>query len=237
MGLLLPAMGLSFYFVALSGGNGALADKARAFLVDEGWAGYLGLVDQIAAVALFLGAGIVVAWAFGREHTDRTFPSLFALPVSRGKIAAAKFAALIAWTVVLAVVVSLVTVVLGLVGGVGPLTADAVGPEVARLQAISTTAGLLALTMAFVASLGRGYLPAIGVLTVIIAITQVAVLFGTGGWFPYAVPGLIAVAGAEGIPQPTAVQVLLVPAVAAVGVWLTIHWWQHAEVISRSSRS
>jgi ABC-2 type transport system permease protein len=237
MGLLLPAVGLSFYSVALSGGNGALADKARAFLVDEGWAGYLGLVDQIAAVAVFLGAGIVVAWAFGREHTDRTFPSLFALPVSRGKIAAAKFAVLIAWTIVLAAVVSLGTVVLGLVGGVGPLTADVIGPEVVRLQGVSTAAGLLALTMGFVASLGRGYLPAIGVLAVIIAITQVAVLFGTGGWFPFAVPGLMAVAGVDGIPEPTALQVLLVPTVAALGVWLTIRWWQHAEVVSRFSRS
>jgi ABC-2 type transport system permease protein len=237
MGLLLPAIGLSFYSVALSGGNGALADKARAFLVDEGWAGYLGLVDQIAAVAVFLGAGIVVAWAFGREHTDRTFPSLFALPVSRGKIAAAKFAVLIAWTVVLSVVVSLVTVVLGLAGGVGPLTAELVGPEVVRLQGVSIAAGLLALSMGFVASLGRGYLPAIGVLAVIIAITQVAVLFGTGGWFPFAVPGLMAVAGVESIPEPTAPQVLLVPAVAALGVWLTIRWWQRAEVVSRLSRS
>jgi ABC-2 type transport system permease protein len=91
--------------------------------------------------------------------------------------------------------------------------------------------------MGFVASLGRGYLPAIGVLGVIVAITQVAVLFGTGGWFPFAVPGLMAVAGAEGIPEPTALQVLLVPAVAAVGIWLTIHWWHHAEVVSRFSRS
>ncbi len=237
LGLLLPAMGLSFYSVALSGGNGALADKARAFLVDEGWAGYLGLVGQIAAVAVFLGAGVVVAWAFGREHTDRTFPSLFALPVSRAQIAAAKFAVLITWTIVLSVVVSIMTLVLGLVGGVGPLTADVIVPDIVRLQGISTTAGLLALTMGFVASLGRGYLPAIGVLGIIIAITQVAVLFGTGGWFPFAVPGLMAVAGVEGIPEPTALQVLLVPAVAALGVWLNIRWWQHAEVVSRFSRS
>lgn len=237
MGLLLPAMGLSFYSVALSDGNGALADKARAFLVDEGWAGYLGLVDQIAAVAVFLGAGIVVAWAFGREHTEHTFPSLFALPVSRAEIAAAKFAVLIAWTVVLSIVVSFVAIVLGVVGGVGPLTAEVVGPEVARLQAVSATSGLLSLTMGFVASLGRGYLPAIGVLGVIIAITQVAVLFGTGGWFPFSVPGLMAVAGVDGIPEPTALQVLLVPAIAALGIWLTIRLWQHAEVVSRFARS
>jgi hypothetical protein len=47
----------------------------------------------------------------------------------------------------------------------------------------------------------------------------------------------MAVAGVEGSPEPTALQVLLVPTVAALGVWLTIRWWQHAEVVSRFSRS
>jgi ABC-2 type transport system permease protein len=117
MGLLLPAMGLGFYTVAVSGGTGGLAGKAGALLTGEGWAGYLGLIDQIAAVAVFLGAGIVVTWVFGREHADRTFPSLFALPVSRGSIAAAKFVVLTAWLVGLAVLVGLVGLLFGVVGG------------------------------------------------------------------------------------------------------------------------
>lgn len=230
MGVLLPALGLGFYSVALNGGTGSLADKAAALLVGEGWVGYLGLVDQVAAVALFLGAGIVVAWAFGREHVDRTFPSLFALPVSRRAIAAAKFVVLFVWVIALAIVVSLMALVLGVLGNVEPFEVRGVIAGLVRLLAICIGAGLLSLTMGFVASVGRGYLPAIGALIVLVAAAQVSVLFGTGGWFPFAVPGLMAVAGVEGVPDLNAIQLVLVPALAAAGVWATVWWWRRAEV-------
>lgn len=231
MALLLPAMGLGFYQVAVNGGSGGLADKAAALLTGEGWAGYLGLVDQIAAVALFVGSGIVVAWAFGREHSDRTFASLFALPVSRGAICAAKFVVLTAWIVALGVLVAAVTLLFGLVTGVGAGDAGPLPDEVARLLAVSAGAAVLGLPVGFVASVGRGYLPAIGAIVVIVAVAQVAVLFGTGGWFPFATPGLLAIAGSEGAPLLTAPQIALVPVTAVLGIWATIAWWRNAEVV------
>ena len=230
MGVLLPAMGLGFYEVALSDANGILADKATVFLIAPGWEGYLGLVNQIAAVAILLGAGIVVAWAFGREHVDRTFPSLFALPVTRRSIAAAKFVVMFCWVGVVAVAVCLVAFVLGWVGGVGPISSPVVIPGLYRLFIVAVGAGVLALTLGWVASVGRGYLPAIGVLIVIIAATQVAVLFGTGGWFPYAIPGLVAVSATDGAPTLSFTQILLVPVTALAAVWLTLRWWETAEV-------
>lgn len=231
MSLLLPAMGLGFYSAATSGSSGALAEQARALLIGEGWVAYLRLVDQVSAAALFFGAGVVVAWVFGREHADRTFASLFALPVSRRAIAGAKFAVLVAWIVALSTVVCLVALVLGLVGGVGLVDIGVVVPELARLLAIIVGTGILSLTMGYVASLGRGYLPAVAALVVIIALAQVAVLFGTGGWFPFAVPGLMAVSGAEGVPELNGMQFALVPAIAAVGVWLTTRWWDKTGVV------
>jgi len=230
MGLLLPAMGLGFYSVAVNGGTGPLAGKAETLLTGEGWVGYLGFVDQIAAVALFLGAGVVVAWVFGREHAERTFPALFALPVSRGAIAGAKLVVSTVWVAGLAVLVGVVALVLGLAAGVGPVE-WALITELLRLLGVAITAGMLALTMGLVASIGRGYLPAIGAMSVIIAAAQVAVLFGTGGWFPFAVPGLLAIAGSEGAPEVTASQVALIPAVAMAGAWATVVWWRRAEVV------
>ena len=230
MGLLVPAIGLAFYSVALSGGVGAIADKAAAFLVGEGWVGYLGLVDQIAAVAVFGGAGVVVAWGFGREHVDRTFASLFALTVPRATIALAKFLVLGVWIVALALVIGIVALILGIVGQVGPVEAATAG-EIVWLLLVTTAAGVLALTMGYAASLGRGYLPAIGTLMVVIVAAQVAVLFGTGGWFPFAVPGLMAVEGAEGAPDLSPVQIALVPAVVLASMWMTTSWWAKSEVV------
>jgi ABC-2 type transport system permease protein len=231
IGLLLPAMGLGFYAVATTEGAGSLADKASALLFGEGWVGYVGMIDQIAAVAVFLGAGIVVAWVFGREHVDRTFPSLFALPVPRTAIAGAKFTVVTIWVVALSVLVAGVALILGLISGIEPKNIGTVIGELADLLWICLGAGMLALTMGFVASVGRGYLAAIGAMAVIIAIAQVAVLFGAGGWFPFAVPGLMAIAGADGAPSLSFVQLLLVPALAVASVWATIRWWRGAEVV------
>jgi ABC-2 type transport system permease protein len=229
--LVVPAMALGFFSVAQNAGTGPLADKAGAFLVGEGWEGFVGAVDQIAAVALFLGAGIVVAWVFGREHADRTFPSLFALPVSRSSIALAKFAVLTVWIAAVAVLVVAVTLVLGLAADVGPVDAGVIAPALVRLLTVAASAGLLSLTVGIVASAGRGYLPAIGAIILVVAAAQIAVLFGTGGWFPFAVPGLIAVAGNDGAPEVTGAQVAVIPALVGLLVWSTVHWWRRAEAV------
>ncbi len=226
LAVLLPLMGFGMYYVAERGGSGPLAVKAGAFLVGEGWPAYAGLVAQIVAVALFLGVGVMTAWVFGREHSDRTFPALFGLPVSRSTIAGAKFVVIGWWVFLMVASLVAVTALLGVVGGVGPSPLGDVSASLGRLSAIAVLAALLALPTGYVASAGRGYLPAIGALIVVIAISQVVVLFGTGGWVPFAVPGLLAVGGEL---APTAVQIALVPIAGGLGIWMTVRWWRHAE--------
>jgi ABC-2 type transport system permease protein len=227
----LPAMGLGFYSVAQQGGTGAVALKAQAMAIGEGWDGYLGLVDQIGAVAVFIGAGIVSAWVFGREHADRTFPSLFALPVSRVAIATAKLVVLAGWVILLAGLLTAVSLLLGAAADVGVAGWPVVGRGAARLFAIVSSTGALSLGAGLAASMGRGYLPAVGAIILVVMTAQVAVLFGTGGWFPFAVPGLMAISGTEGAPVLSAVQIGLVPLTATVAAWLTVDWWRRAEVV------
>lgn len=231
MATLLPAMGIGFYWVAINGGSGALAAKASAFLIGDGWVGYLNGVGQIAAVAVLLGTGVVVSWIFGREYVDRTFPSLFARVVSLQTIATAKYVVMAVWVTALAILICAVTVLLGVAASVGPLESTSVVPGTARLFVVAWSAGALGLTLGLVASIGRGYLPAIGALILVIAAAQIAVLFGTGGWFPYAVPGLLAVAGAEGIPAVSSFQIVFALGTVLAAGWLTVAWWERAEVV------
>lgn len=229
LGLAVPAMGLAFHLVAVGDSLvGPLAGKAAALSIGEGWTAYLRMVDQIAAVAVFLGAGIVTAWSFGREHTDGTFPSLFSIAVPRSSVAVAKFGALIVWITVASSLLVVAALGLGLAGRVGPTFA--VG-EAVRLGAVTAGAALLSLTVAIAASAGRGPLPAIGAIVMLVAISQVAVLFGTGGWLPFAVPGLAAVAGADGYDSINAIQLALVPITALTGAAVTVAWWRSAEVV------
>lgn len=225
----IPVLASGFNWVAENGGTGALAVKANALVVGEGWEAYLGIANQIAAAGCFVGAGVVVAWMFGREHADRTFPSLFAQPVSRTSVAAAKFVVLFAWTTALSTAITIVAFLVGIVTVVAPVATDVAGRAAAMFFVVFATC-LLATTVGVVASAGRGYLPAIGVVVVILAAAQVSVLFGSGGWFPYSVPGLVAIAGHEGVPDVSPIQISLIPITTAAGALLTLRWWNRAEV-------
>lgn len=228
--LFVPLLCVGFVAIAERGGAGAAALKAQAMVVGEGWEAYLGLLGQVVSVAMFIGPGVVVTWAFGREHSERTFPSLFALPVPRQSIAAAKFLVLVGWTLVLMALLLVSSVVVGLIAGVGPVEEVSIFATLPRLGFAGFLTGLLALTLGLVASVGRGYLPAFGALILLTVTTQIAVLLGTGGWFPYAAPGLFALAGVDGIPAVSTIQLLLVPATVGLVAWLTMRWWARAEV-------
>jgi ABC-2 type transport system permease protein len=229
--VLVPLLCIGFLAIAKSGGAGAAALKAQAMVVGEGWDGYLGLLAQMVAVAMFIGPGVVVAWSFGREFSDRTFASLFALPVSRGSTAAAKFVVLLIWGSTLTVLLLVTAVLAGLIANVGPVDISHLLGSLARLTLAGWLTATIALTIGLVASIGRGYLPAIGAIVLVTMAAQIAVLFGTGGWFPYAAPGLYGLAGAADVADVSAIQLLLVPTTSAIIAWLTVRWWKQAEVV------
>ncbi len=226
MVMLLPAVSAAFYSVAINGGHGALASKAEIFLSSPGWEGYLGMTGQIAAAAVLVGVGVVVSWVFGREHADRTFPALFALPVGRDAVAVAKLLVLTAWVTAVAVVV---TASSWLAGAVVIRDGSVTLGGLASLGVVVLLTGVSGIAVALFASIGRGYLPGVGATIMLIIAAQVSVLFGTGAWFPPAVPGLIAVHGAPGIPAVSLAQILAVPALTGVACAATVTWWRHAE--------
>src|SRR5215217_6509265 len=92
-----PALTAGFMAAAAQGpADTSLAIKINAMLVGEGWTAYLGMLTQILSVTALVGAGVVVSWSFGREFSDHSLGSLFALPTSRAEIAGAKLSFLLA---------------------------------------------------------------------------------------------------------------------------------------------
>lgn len=79
----------------------------------------------------FVGYGVVLSWLFSREFADGTITGLFAIPVSRRTIAAAKLIVYLAWGLVTAGALLFALILLGLVSGLGPIPADAV-PSIGR---------------------------------------------------------------------------------------------------------
>lgn len=220
IGTLSAAMSL-----AAGAGNAQVSAKLGPLAEEEGWPLLTGAVAMITAPAGLLGFGVVLSWIVGREFSEATVSGLFALPVSRRSIAAAKLVVFLAWSAATAIALTVTCMLLGLALGYG-IPSDADLLALSRLLGVAVLTGLLAVPTAWVATLGRGLLPGIALAVMMIALGQILVIAGTGAWFPIAAPALWAVSP----PDVNVLQLLLVPTVALVFAALTTRAWHRLEL-------
>ncbi len=83
--------------------------------------------------------------------------------------------------------------------------------------------------MAFFASSGRGYLPALGFVILTVILAQVVVVLGYGSAFPWAVPALHSWAGGEEAARMGAGSYILVFGTGLSGLLGTLAWWRFAD--------
>jgi hypothetical protein len=112
-------------------------------------------------------------------------------------------------------------------------TSNGIAVGLLQLLVVCLLTSILALTIGLAASIGRGYLPGFGALIGLVAISQVAVLFGSGGWFPFAAPALWSVSWQDPTITISPAQFVLVVATGIAGMWLTVTWWTRFEVVLR----
>jgi ABC-2 type transport system permease protein len=232
VGVGVPLLTAGFVASATHGpADSPLAIKVNSMLVGEGWLAYLGLLAQMLSVAMLLGVGIVVAWCFGREFSDRTITALYALPTSRATIAAAKFGVVMVWSMVVILLVVGIAFALAPVADIPAPSAAALGPA-GKVLVVGVNGALLAYPLAFVASAGRGHLPAVAGLILIVVATQILTVIGVGAWFPYAATSLWAgMGGAAAAAMIAPHHLILIPLTAAAGVVATVWWWRTVQVV------
>ena len=230
IGIALPLLAAAFMVAATSDKSSQIGLKAAAMVTGTGWPGYLAMVGMLLSVGAVMGIGFVVCWCFGREFTDKTQACLFALPVSRQRLAYAKFAVILLWSLLLCLISLVVALVAGIIIGLrAPAPNDLLVAGKAFIAGI--LAAVLALPLALVASMARGYLPGVGALILLVVITQVVTAFGSGAWFPYAAPSLwMGMGGAAAAETVNPVQLLLCIPVSALGITLTGMWWKSMKI-------
>lgn len=189
------------------------------------WASYLGLAAMIVAGGGFFLFVLAASWIFGREFADGTIKDLLAVPVPRKSILLAKFIVVILWSAVITLATASVSLTMGLL-----LKLPGGSPEVILkgIGTIATTAGLAILTafpFAWVASIGRGYLLPLGLVVLILMMSNFVALTGRGGFFPWAVPGIFA----QGKTSLTFISFLIVILTGFVGMAITHLWWMRAD--------
>jgi ABC-2 type transport system permease protein len=208
---------------------GALTTKAQFAAAHGDWHTYFGLLTQALAVGGSIIFSLVVIWLFGREYSDQTAKDLLALPTPRAVIVAAKLCLTVIWCAVLTLWIYLLGLALGALIGLPGWTTDGWLHATAQYAATACLAIALTLPLAWAASAGRGYLPAIGVMVLLVFLAQVLSALGLGPWFPWAAPALLS--GAAG-PEAQNLGVgtyLLVTVTVIGGLAGVITWWRAAD--------
>ncbi len=208
---------------------GLIGTKAQLTTGTADWPSFFNLLAQAEAVGGAILFAIVTIWVFGREFSDRTVKELLSLPTSREAIVGAKFTVIATWTFFMTV----------LSFGVGLLVGDAVvipgwSGELFRSATVDILgAGVLTILLlplvAFIASSGRGFMPAFGWTIFTVALAQIAAVMGWGGWLPWSIPALFS--GAMG-PRTESLGIhsyVIVLLASAFGLFITFYWWRNAD--------
>lgn len=182
---------------ALASGNPELTAKIGA-AATLNWSGLLASAAQITAAGGLLGFGIVLAWMFGREFSEGTITGLFALPVSRAQIAFAKLVVYAVWAIAVSLILTFGILILGLLLSYGTPSTE-IWAGLARQSLLTILTAALAVPVAWIATLTRSMLAAVGSAIAIVIIAQVSVLAGVGAWMPLAAPALWAMSNGDAV--------------------------------------
>jgi ABC-2 type transport system permease protein len=203
---------------------GLISTKAQLTMGAADWQTYLRFLTMAVGAGGIILFGLIAAWVFGREYSDRTVKDLLALPTSRSAIVLSKCIVIAVWSAALTVITCLVTLFIGAMLGLPPES-----PQVFWQSGITITVAAcltiaLATPIAFSASAWHGYLPPIGVMMLAMGLAQLMNAAGWGEYFPWSVPALF-VQG-ESLGMVSYVIVILTSAAGLVG---TLLWWELAD--------
>jgi ABC-2 type transport system permease protein len=231
--MLLALVGGLFMFISkdpeLARRLGLIGAKAQLMGGSADWPSFFNQTLIIESVGGLIIFGFIFVWLFGREFGDKTFYDLLSLPASRITIVSAKFIAGVFWSMALLMMAYLL--VLG-IGGILQLPGWSAALAIKGLEHLLAT-GLLTLLLvipfSLVASVTRGYLPAVGCIFLVLVGGQVFNALGYGQYFPWAVPALYNGLAGEGAGAPGAVSYLLVVLAGVISSLATGLWWQFAD--------
>ena len=212
-------------------GKSSIFSAKATFVQSTDWKGYFSLLIQIILTLGTLGFGVVTAWAFGREFSDKVISDLLSLPVSRLTIITAKFIVVIVWCVILTLTVLLCAFIVGSVIHLGGWSPDVILIWTWAFFKGGILTILVSMPAAFIASYGRGYLLAIGYVLLTLVTTQF-VFMGVPGitpYFPWAIPALTTGVAGPDMPNAGILSYLLLLITCAAGYYGTYAWWRYAD--------
>lgn len=229
---LIPLVGSFFMYVlkdpVLAKASGLLGTKAQ-IAGEANWPSFIMLQSQMIAVGGMIAYGFILSWIFGREFAQLTAKDLLALPQSRTLIVFGKYLA----SFIINIGLSLYVISLSfLFGYFLNLPKWEIVPEKQLLQQLILVTLLTIILMtpvAFFATIGRGYLLAIGFMIVLLISSQLITVIGYGELFPWAIPALMSGMVEEISFKLTIKHWLLLGGTSLAGILLTIYSWLYID--------
>ncbi len=208
---------------------GLLSVKAQLAMSTADWTTFFGVLTQAIAIGGVIVFSIVTAWVFGREFSDRTAKDLMALPTSREKIVTAKLIIISAWVFTTTLWIYLIGLLVGSLVDIPGWTNELAWGSLRDALLTAAMTLLLMTPVAFIASMGRGYLLPLGWAVLTIFFSQIIAATGWGDWFPWSVPALY-----SGVLGPRSEQLgihsyVLVMLASVAGFAATFWWWRNAD--------
>lgn len=171
---------------------GLLGKKAQFAGVTADGPSYFGLLLQTTGIGGMILVSVIAAYVFGREYADGTAKNLLSLPVERQWFVFAKLVVVLAWfkalTVSLIAEGFVVCWLLELPGFTPALAAGAAG----NILLAALVAWMQVPFVAWIATLGRGYLAPLGFTIFTLVLGNVFGATGWGKWFPWSIIPLFA---------------------------------------------
>jgi ABC-2 type transport system permease protein len=226
-------MGLLMFvqkYPGISAKLGMIGTKSTMVRFGEpNWTNYLTLISESVAAIGLIGYGFVTAWSFGREYTDRTIKDILSLPVPRGSIVMAKFAAITLWSILLSFVFLLVALVIGKVIQLTGWSDEVIMYSLLKFTFTSLLTILLLPPVAFFACYGKGVLLPMGFVILTLLMANFTGLVGLGPYFPWAIPGIFSTTGGAGGSGLFPVSYIILITTGLAGLAATLAWWQFAD--------
>jgi ABC-2 type transport system permease protein len=230
--MLVPFIGGFFMFVlkdpSLAQKLGFISAKAHIMGTAD-WPSYFGLLAQAIAIGGLVVFGFITSWIFGREYSDRTIKDLLALPISRNIIVFSKFIVTVLWCLILSIFVLVLGFIVGKVVDIPGWSSDIIIQGTLIFIVCSILTILLSTPVAFLASVGRGYLSPLGFMVFTIVLAQIIAVAGYGQFFPWSIPALISGAAGSDSSMIEDISIIIVLLTSILGLVGTMLWWRYAD--------
>jgi ABC-2 type transport system permease protein len=219
--LVLPVM-LALIFSGLTGTTENIAGTLDV-------PGFIDELKSVVSIGGLIGFGFIFSWIFGREYSDRTVKDLLALPLSRYGVAAAKLIVAVAWCEILAVLMYIAGGTAARLVRMDGWSMESITQGFRGYAMLYLMVILLCIPVAWVASVGRGYLSALGFIVLTVVISQLGSGMGIIEYIPWAIPGLLSGASGEANSHLQLISLLLPVITGAIGAIGTLSWWRYAD--------